>query len=81
MMESIFRRLQERLDTYSMGFPATASGIEIKILRHLFSEADADLFLAMSHALETPAAVASRLNQPLILMNLSARVFFALDQR
>jgi Fe-S-cluster-containing hydrogenase component 2 len=64
MTETIFRRLQERLDTYSMGFPATASGIEIKILRHLFTEADADLFLAMSHNLETPASVASRLKEP-----------------
>jgi len=64
MGESIFRRLQERLDTYSMGFPATASGIEIKILRHLFSEADAAMFLSLSHTLEIPAAVAARLNQP-----------------
>ena len=64
MTETIFRRLQERLDTYSMGFPATASGIEIKILRHLFSETDAGMFLAMSHVLETPASVAARLGQP-----------------
>jgi Fe-S-cluster-containing hydrogenase component 2 len=64
MSETIFRRLQERLDLSSMGFPATASGIEIKILRHLFSEEDADLFLSMSHNLEAPASVAARLGQP-----------------
>ena len=64
MADTIFRRLQERLDLFSMGFPATASGIEIKILRHLFSEEDADLFLNLSHSLETPAAVASRLGEP-----------------
>ena len=27
-----------------MGFPATESGIELKILKYLFSEADADFF-------------------------------------
>ena len=64
MTETIFRRLQERLDTYSMGFPATASGIEIKILRHLFTEADADMFLSLNHTLETPASVATRLSRP-----------------
>ncbi len=46
-----------------MGFPATASGIELKILRYLFSEEDAAMFLALSHTLETPDAVASRLGQ------------------
>lgn len=64
MTDSIYRRLQQRLDLYSMGFPATASGIELKILRHLFSEDDADLFLAMSPTLEDAEAVAARLGQP-----------------
>ena len=64
MTDSIYRQLQQRLDLFSMGFPATASGIELKILRHLFSEEDADLFLAMSHTLEDAEAVAARLGQP-----------------
>lgn len=63
MSDDIYRQLQERLDLYSMGFPATASGIELKILRYLFSEDDADMFLALSHSLETPEAVASRLGK------------------
>jgi H+/Na+-translocating ferredoxin:NAD+ oxidoreductase subunit B len=64
MTDTVFRKLQERLDLYSMGFPATTSGIELKILRYLFSEEDADMFLALSHNLETPEAVAARLEQP-----------------
>lgn len=64
MAEDIYRRLQQRLDHFSMGFPPTESGIEIQILRHLFTEADAGLFLAMSHALEAPDAVAQRLGRP-----------------
>ena len=35
MTETIYRQLQERLDLYSMGFPAAKSGIEIKILKYL----------------------------------------------
>jgi electron transport complex protein RnfB len=64
MSEDVYRKLQQRLDQYSMGFPATESGIEIKILRYLFSEKDAALFLALSQALETPEAVAERLGGP-----------------
>ena len=64
MSDNIFRKLQKRLDLYSMGFPATQSGIELKILRYLFSEEDAAMFLALSQTLETPESVASRLNRP-----------------
>jgi H+/Na+-translocating ferredoxin:NAD+ oxidoreductase subunit B len=34
----IFRKLQKQLDQYSVGYPATESGIEIKILERLFTE-------------------------------------------
>ncbi|MFO8049438.1 MAG: 4Fe-4S binding protein [Desulfosudaceae bacterium] len=64
MTDDIYRRVQQQLDTYSMGFPATESGIEIKILKYLFSEDDARMFAGMSHLLETPEAVAARLDQP-----------------
>lgn len=47
-----------------MGFPATGSGIEIRILKYLFSEDDARLFTGMTHQLETPEAVAARLGRP-----------------
>jgi Pyruvate/2-oxoacid:ferredoxin oxidoreductase delta subunit len=64
MSENLFRQLQRKLDQYSMGFPETKSGIELKILGYMFSEDDANMFLSMSHQLESPESVASRLNQP-----------------
>ncbi|MEW5736368.1 MAG: 4Fe-4S dicluster domain-containing protein [Thermodesulfobacteriota bacterium] len=64
MKPELLQGLQRKLDTYSMGFPATASGIENKILTYLFSEDDAEMFLAMTPQLETPEAVAARLGQP-----------------
>ena len=65
MTEDIFRRLQERLDQYSMGFPATDSGVEIDILKELFSEDDAELFLHLTPQPETPEEVARRIDRPL----------------
>jgi len=64
MQEDIYRRLQERLDSYSVGFPATKSGVEIRILKKLFSEEDAGIFLALSPTLEKPEDIAARLDIP-----------------
>jgi electron transport complex protein RnfB len=65
MTDNIFRRLQKRLDKYSLGFPATSSGVELTILERLFSEEDATMFLALTPILETPESVALRLYSPL----------------
>ena len=32
MTDSIYKKLREQMDQYSIGFPKTESGIEIKIL-------------------------------------------------
>jgi electron transport complex protein RnfB len=64
MTEDIYRQLQLRLDSYSMGFPAAKSGIEIKILRYLFSEENARMFLALTHSLVPASSIASSLNRP-----------------
>ena len=65
MSEEVYRKLQERLDTYSVGFPATASGVEIKILKVLFSLEDAEMFLEMTQKLETAERIAERTGRPL----------------
>lgn len=59
-MEDIYRALQKRLDMYSLGFPETQSKIEITILKKLFSEEDAKLFLELSPMLETAESIAKR---------------------
>ncbi len=64
MTKDVYRQLQERLDLYSMGFPKAESGIDMDILKYLFTVEDAQLFLALSHALETPEIIAERINQP-----------------
>jgi Na+-translocating ferredoxin:NAD+ oxidoreductase subunit B len=64
MHTDIYRTLQERLDTYSLGFPATSTGVEIEILKKLFTEDDARLFLTLSPFLETPESVAGREGKP-----------------
>jgi len=64
MTEDIYRKVQEQLDQYSIGFPAAESGVEIEILKELFSEEEASLFAEMTGELETARSVAQRMNQP-----------------
>jgi Na+-translocating ferredoxin:NAD+ oxidoreductase subunit B len=65
MSTNTFKQLQERLNSYSIGFPETATGVEIKILKELFTEDEASLFLSLPHRLEKPESVAQRINRPL----------------
>ncbi|MDZ4164103.1 MAG: 4Fe-4S binding protein [Smithellaceae bacterium] len=64
MSEQVYRELQQRLDKYSLGFPATDTGIEIAILKELFTPDDAVMFLNLTPILETPDSVAVRLGKP-----------------
>ncbi|HXK48714.1 MAG TPA: 4Fe-4S ferredoxin, partial [Deltaproteobacteria bacterium] len=59
-MADIYEQLRIRLDEMATGYPATEGGVEIRILKQLFSEVDATLFLAMALRPETAAEMASR---------------------
>jgi Na+-translocating ferredoxin:NAD+ oxidoreductase subunit B len=60
MPSEVFQELREQLDQYSFGFPATESGVELKILQKLFTEDEARMYLNLSLKLEAPHAVAER---------------------
>ena len=64
-MEDIYRKLQERLDDLATGFPAAENQVEMKILKRLFTEEEAELFLHLPPLLEEPDQVARRLGRDL----------------
>lgn len=59
-MSELYRNLQIRLDELATGYPATESGVELKILKQLFTEKEAQIFLQMAPFIETPKVVAER---------------------
>ena len=61
-MPDTYERLRIRLDEMATGYPVTSSGSELRILRQLFSEADAEMFLAMALKPESINEVATRLH-------------------
>jgi hypothetical protein len=62
-MTDIYEKLRARLDDLATGYPATESKIEIRLLKRLFTEEEAELYLQLSPFLEKPRDVAKRLNR------------------
>jgi electron transport complex protein RnfB len=60
-MEDVYENLRKRLDDLAAGFPATESGVEINILKRLFTEEEAGFALHLSPIPESPEDVAKRL--------------------
>ncbi|MCX5871927.1 MAG: 4Fe-4S binding protein [Deltaproteobacteria bacterium] len=63
MTTKLYHDLREQMDQYSVGFPSTQSGVEIEILKRLFTEEEAQMYLNLSLMLETPQDVAKRLGR------------------
>jgi ferredoxin len=61
MSDSLYRKLQQNLDRMPVPFPATESGVEIRILERLFTPEEAEVALALSMIPEPPAAIRRRL--------------------
>ena len=62
--ESLYRSLQQHLDRMPIGFPATASGVEIRILERLFTLKEAEIALGLSAMPEPARVIHNRLKAP-----------------
>jgi NAD-dependent dihydropyrimidine dehydrogenase PreA subunit len=56
----IYARLQKHLDSQAVGFPATRSGAELKILRHIFTPREAEIACCLSYRYEPLETIFSR---------------------
>jgi electron transport complex protein RnfB len=63
MAKDIYRELQECIDQYSVGFGATESGVELKILEKLFTEEEVGMYMDLTLELESAQEVAARTKQ------------------
>jgi Fe-S-cluster-containing hydrogenase component 2 len=64
MTRDIYRRLARFLDDLPGGFPETESGVELRILRRLFTPAEAELAIRLNLFLEEASDIASRTDLP-----------------
>lgn len=63
MAADLYRKLQQNLDRMPVPFPATASGIELRILERLFTPEEAEVALALSMIPEGAGVILPRLGE------------------
>jgi len=59
----IYELLRQAVDEVGVGFPKTTSGVEIRMLKKLFTEQEAAMYIQLTRELETPEEIAERTNQ------------------
>jgi Fe-S-cluster-containing hydrogenase component 2 len=62
-MEDIYRQLQKHFDRAPVGFPPTQSGVELKLLKDLFTEEEAGIALNLSIIPETVNKIYKRIKK------------------
>ncbi len=62
-IKNIYKKLAERLNAIPNGFPATDSGVELKILARIFTPEQAELACTMRLTPEPAGEIAARLNR------------------
>jgi Fe-S-cluster-containing hydrogenase component 2 len=72
--DALYRALQEHLDRMPVPFPATASGVELRILRRIYSPEDARLALCLSTIPENLGAIRRRVRTPAERAGLAERL-------
>lgn len=70
--EILYRRLQQHLDRMPVGFPAAESGVELEILRQLFTPEEAELALALSVFPEPASTIHRRIKSGASFAQLTA---------
>ncbi|MHA1681839.1 MAG: indolepyruvate ferredoxin oxidoreductase subunit alpha [Promethearchaeota archaeon] len=63
--EQVYRALQKHLDTMPIGYPATDSGVEIRILKHLFTPDEARIAVFLNFIPETLKKIYRRVKKKL----------------
>jgi ferredoxin len=61
-MSDVYEKLAKHLDNLPAGFPATDTGVELRILKRLFTPLEAEVALGLTMMLESPPAIAERIN-------------------
>ncbi len=65
MSDEVYHRVAHVLDTLPNGFPTSESGVEIRLLKKIFTPEQADLFCDMRLSFETAEQIAIRTGRPL----------------
>lgn len=62
-MTDVYERLAKHLDNLPASYPATDSGVEIRILKRIFTPEEAETAMALTMRSEPPSAIANKLGK------------------
>ena len=62
MSNDVFRRVKDKMDSLSVGYATTPSGVEMKIIAKLFDEGEAEMYLNLTEDLQTGRDIAEKIN-------------------
>ncbi len=62
-MTDVYKRLAKKLDDMPNGYPVTESGVELKILRKIYTPVEAEMALKINDIPETAERIANRLGK------------------
>ena len=62
-MNNVYEKLADALDTLPNGFPRTESGSDIKLLKYMYTEQEAELACQLTKEAESVKEIAERLNK------------------
>lgn len=62
-MSDVYASLREFLHTFPGGYPETPTGVEIKLLKKLFTPEDAEMYLSLKKEPEVLSDIAKRLGR------------------
>jgi len=60
MSDDVFLKLRQFLNQFPLGFPTSSSGVELKILKRLFTEEEANLVINLTHIPEEVNQISKR---------------------
>ncbi len=63
MNQDIYQELRKKINNRGVGFDITKSGVEIKILKRLFNEEEARIYMHLAWDLESTGKIAGRVKQ------------------
>ena len=64
MTDDIYQKLAEHLDTLPQRFPTnTGTGLELKVLQHIFTPEEAEMAIQLKPMPELPADIAKRIGK------------------
>lgn len=59
--DTVYRALQKHLDQHPVGFPKTISGAELKVLKHIFTPAEARIAIFLDYRFQSLEAIYERM--------------------